>query len=249
MFERERWTEALGSFAQALALNPKSVEALVLRAEIHQTNQRMHEALAELDRALTFAPGNARARAVRARIRMLTGDREAAKRDLDASVRAKPSEGMRWAHRGLFYHAQVGALDRAQRDLAQGIQHADRLNRRLLRTCALAIAVHRGQRRRQTDLLAAMRDEEEPRRFERLLTLLLLGKLRPNEISGLQTEAARLPERRCLYRLAAGTRAAMDGQWDEARAQYQLARQKAAPNHLACVTAQWIVAARPRSTP
>jgi len=243
-YEQQRWAEALSAYSRALALNPRFVAAFVGRAEVYQVTRRKDDALADLDRALVFDPQHAEARAVRARLHALSGDLDAAREDLDRSVQLRPAEGVRWAQRGVIYHLHAGQAVKALEDLRQGLRRAKRSNRVLLLTCALAVADHGGRKKAQQELLAALEREREARRFQGLVVKQLLGRLPPGQLEPLKKEAARGSGRRCLYRLAKGVRAALEGKRDAALSEYALAREAADPNNLACVTAAGITRER-----
>ncbi len=119
---------ALASFAKALALNPRSTEAMSWRAAIFMVQARYRDALAECDRLAPIALPLQSA-GCRAYARASQGELASAHRDLSAALAAaaKPAEAppglLMWTHTRLAeMSARLGQAQVAERHFKAALQ-------------------------------------------------------------------------------------------------------------------------------
>ncbi len=233
----EAWEKALACFDRALALDPDDVESLLERATIYQTQRNHSAALDDLDRVLAIDPSDRSARQQRANLRLQIGHRNGARRDLERSLADNPREALRWAQRGVTYHAQLGELAKAAADLDEALRRAEVPERLALRLAALGVAVLRGHAESEREHQAAIASLVARGRREEQLQAILGGKLGEPEARAL-ARGTGLLEHRCALLFAAALRAQLAGAQGRAASLYAAAVAVPRPNALEHILAR-----------
>jgi WD40 repeat protein len=120
--------QAIADLTAALALDPKSVPALALRATCYWGSGRHAEARADAEAALRLDPSCQEAHLVRGLFEAEAGNHGRAIEDFSAVLRADPKEARALYHRGLSY-TEVREYARAKADLDEAIRLDPRLGR------------------------------------------------------------------------------------------------------------------------